>query len=107
MREADAHLVLVDNPAFHAQGDMGLVDGRVEPDAAERLTYANVGVFAPRLFSQLPPDRARLFPWLYDAARAGRVSGERFSGRWYNIGTPAELARVDAELTSRGLRHCS
>jgi MurNAc alpha-1-phosphate uridylyltransferase len=105
--EADAHLVLVDNPAFHARGDMGLVDGRIAPDAAERLTYANVGVFAPRLFTGLSSGRARLFPWLYGAARAGRVSGERFSGPWYNIGTPAELARLDAELSSRGLPHCS
>jgi MurNAc alpha-1-phosphate uridylyltransferase len=42
--------------------------------------------------------RARLFPWLYSAARAGRVTGERYAGRWHNVGTPAELARLDAEL---------
>lgn len=95
---ADAHLVLVDNPSFHAGGDMGLVAGLIDPDANPRLTYANVGVFAPRLFAQLAPARARLFPWLYAAARSGRVSGERYAGRWYNAGTPAELAQLDAEL---------
>lgn len=95
---ADAHLVLVDNPAFHARGDMGLVDGLIAPDAGERYTYANVGVFAPRLFAGLEPVRARLFPWLYAAARAGRVTGEHYTGRWYNVGTPAELARLDSEL---------
>jgi MurNAc alpha-1-phosphate uridylyltransferase len=97
---ADAHLVLVDNPAFHARGDMGLVDGLIAPDASKRYTYANVGVFAPRLFAGLEPVRARLFPWLYAAARAGRVTGQHFAGRWYNVGTPAELARLDAELGS-------
>lgn len=95
---ADAHLVLVDNPAFHLHGDMGCVEGRIDPDAARRLTYANIGVFAPRLFEGLQPVRARLFPWLYAAARAGRVTGEHFRGRWHNVGTPAELARLDAEL---------
>jgi N-acetyl-alpha-D-muramate 1-phosphate uridylyltransferase len=95
---ADAHLVLVDNPAFHARGDMGLVDGLVAPDAEPRCTYANIGVFAPRLFAGLAPVRARLFPWLYSAARAGRVTGERYAGRWHNVGTPAELARLDVEL---------
>jgi MurNAc alpha-1-phosphate uridylyltransferase len=95
---ADAHLVLVDNPPFHPLGDMALADGRVDPDGAERLTYANIGLFAPRLFAGLRPVRARLFPWLYDAARAGRVGGERFSGRWRNVGTPEELAVLDAEL---------
>jgi MurNAc alpha-1-phosphate uridylyltransferase len=100
---ADAHLVLVDNPEFHTRGDMGLVDGRIAPDAGERYTYANVGVFAPRLFAGLAPVRARLFPWLYAAARAGRVTGQHYAGRWYNVGTPAELARLDAELgRSRG-----
>jgi MurNAc alpha-1-phosphate uridylyltransferase len=97
---ADAHLVLVDNPPFHARGDMGLVDGRIAPDAAPRLTYANIGVFAPRLFAGLAPQRARMFPWLYGAARAGRVTGEHYAGHWHNVGTPAELARLDAALRS-------
>lgn len=99
---ADAHLVLVDNPTFHTRGDMGLVDGLIAPDASARYTYANVGVFAPRLFAGLAPVRARLFPWLYAAARAGRVTGEHYAGRWYNVGTPSELARLDAELGGRG-----
>ncbi len=100
---ADAHLVLVDNPPFHAQGDMGLASGRIDPDAVERLTYANIGVFAPRLFAGLSPARARLFPWLYSAARAGRVTGEHYAGRWHNVGTPDELARLDAELGRHGV----
>ncbi len=98
---ADAHLVLVDNPPFHPAGDMGLVGGRIAPDSAPRLTYANIGVFAPRLFAGLAPIRAKLFPWLYVAARAGRVTGEHARVRWFNVGTPAELERVDAELRSR------
>jgi len=96
--EADAHLVLVANPDFHPRGDMGLRDGRIDPDGEPRLTYANIGAFAPRLFSGLPVARARLFPWLYGAARAGRVTGERSNAHWFNIGTPEELRRVDAEL---------
>jgi MurNAc alpha-1-phosphate uridylyltransferase len=97
--DADAHLVLVDNPPFHPGGDMALDAGRIDPDGGARLTYANIGVFAPRLFAGLPPARAKLFPWLYEAARAGRVTGEHARARWFNIGTPAELERADAELT--------
>lgn len=104
---ADAHLVLVPNPAFHAQGDMGLRAGPggelIAPDAGPRLTYANIAVFSPRLFAGLRPERARLFPWLYAAARAGRVTGERYDGRWYNVGTPQELARLDRELAAHPL----
>ncbi len=101
--DADAHLVLVANPPFHLRGDMALVDQRIDPDATPRLTYANIGLFSPRLFASvansLQGKRAALFPWLYDAARAGRVSGEAYRGRWWNAGTPEDLARVDAELT--------
>ena len=96
--EADAHLVLVDNPPFHPRGDMALSGGRIDPDGEPRLTYANIGVFAPRLFVGLAPERAKLFPWLYVAARAGRVTGEHSAARWFNIGTPAELQRADTEL---------
>lgn len=101
--EVDAHLVLVDNPPFHLRGDMGLVNRRIAPDATPRMTYANIGIFSPRLFAtvaeQLQGKRAPLFPWLYEAARAGRVSGEVYQGRWWNAGTPDELARIDAELS--------
>ncbi len=95
--EIDAHLVLVDNPPYHPGGDMGLAGGRAtrEPPL---LTYANVGVFAPRLFAGLPAGRARLFPWLYRFVAAGRVGAEHWPGAWANVGTPAELAALEREL---------
>jgi MurNAc alpha-1-phosphate uridylyltransferase len=101
--EVDAHLVLVDNPPFHPRGDMGLSNRLIDPDATPRLTYANIGVFSPRLFAEvavaLRGGRAALFPWLYEAARAGKVSGEVYHGRWWNAGTPDDLAQLDARLT--------
>jgi N-acetyl-alpha-D-muramate 1-phosphate uridylyltransferase len=97
----DAHLVLTDNPAFHPAGDMALAGERIDPDGSPRLTYANIGAFAPRLFAGLSDSRAKLFPWLYRAARAGRVSGEHAPMRWFNIGTADELARVDHDLAQR------
>jgi N-acetyl-alpha-D-muramate 1-phosphate uridylyltransferase len=97
---ADAHLVLVENPPYHLRGDMGLISNRIDPDATPRLTYANIGLFAPRLFADVAMRRAPLFPWLYAAARAGRVTGERYAGHWWNAGTPEDLARLDTELSS-------
>lgn len=97
--EVDAHLVLVDNPPFHPRGDMGVSNRLIHPDVTPRMTYANIGVFSPRLFGALHGGRAALFPWLYEAARAGRVSGEAYSGRWWNAGTPDDLAQLDANMT--------
>ena len=95
--EIDAHLVLVPNPEFHPGGDMALVKGRIAR-APARFTFASLAVFAPRIFRGLPAERAKLFPWLYEFADRGRVSGELFTGRWANVGTPQELVRLDAEL---------
>lgn len=96
----DAHLVLVPNPPFHPRGDMGLADGRITT-RAPWLTYANIALLAPRLFTGEAPGKRKLFPWLYRFAEAGRVTGERFDGRWHNVGTPAELAALDAALGAK------
>jgi MurNAc alpha-1-phosphate uridylyltransferase len=98
---ADAHLVLVDNPPFHAEGDMGLAGGRVRMQRPH-LTYGNIGIFSPALFDGLQAGRARLFPWLYRFVEQGRVSGEHFQGRWHNVGTADELDALDAELSAHG-----
>lgn len=58
---ADAHLVLVDNPPYHPAGDMGLADGRITLHPP-LLTYANIGVFAARIFERLPVEKSKLFP---------------------------------------------
>ena len=99
---ADAHLVLVDNPPFNPDGDMGLANGRIRMQRP-RLTYGNIGIFSPALFDDLGPGRAKLFPWLFRFAEQGRLSGEHFRGCWHNVGTPAELDALDAELSAAGV----
>lgn len=92
-----AHFVLVPNPAFRAQGDFGL-DGERLVDRAPRQTYANIGVLSPEFFGGRPPGRFALAPLMFDWIRRGRVSGELYPGRWHNLGTPAQLAQLDAQL---------
>jgi len=95
--DADAHLVLVDNPPWHPGGDLGLARDRASR-APPLLTYGNIGVFAPRLFAALAPVRERLFPWFYQFIDAGRVSAEHYRGPWHNVGTPQDLAALDRAL---------
>jgi MurNAc alpha-1-phosphate uridylyltransferase len=93
-----AHFVLVDNPPWHAAGDMGLENGRVSR-AGERLTYGNIAVFHPALFADVAPGTwLKLFPWAYRFVDEGRVTGERFAGTWENVGTPQQLAALDRRL---------
>lgn len=93
-----AHFVLVPNPSFHAKGDFGLAAGRVLNSAAERYTYANIGVFRPEFFAGCREERFPLVPVMRQRIDEGRVSGELFEGPWRNIGTPAQLSELDREL---------
>jgi MurNAc alpha-1-phosphate uridylyltransferase len=98
-RRVAAHFVLVDNPPWHAAGDMGLAGGRVTRDGP-RLTYANIALFHPQLFGAIAPGAwLKLFPWAYAFVDEGRVTGERFAGAWDNVGTPEQLAALDRRLS--------
>lgn len=98
-QHTSAHLVLTPNPDHNPDGDMALdAQGRVRRQGA-LLNYGNIAVFHPALFAQQPQRQAwKLFPWLYGFIDAGRVSGEMFSGAWHNIGTPEQLAALDAQM---------
>ncbi len=104
--DLDGHLVLVDNPSFNPRGDMGLAQTPAGPRITTQpphLTYANIALLAPRIFAGEAGGKRKLFPWLYRYAEAGRLSGEHFGGRWYNVGTPDELQRLDVALAVQPL----
>ena len=97
-----AHLVLVDNPPHHPNGDFALADHRVidqaELDQAQ-LTFSGIGCYQPALFKGIAAgEKAKLAPLLKHAIRATAVTGEYFAGRWEDVGTAARLAALDVEL---------
>ena len=96
-----AHLVLVDNPAHHAQGDFHLAAGRLHREGEPRLTFSGIGYYRPELFANCEAGRFPLAPLLRAAMDAGKVSGEHHRGHWSDVGTPARLAALDAYLTGR------
>ena len=98
-----AHLVLVDNPAHHRQGDFALDSNRVANDG-QRLTFAGIGVYRPQLFAAIAAgERAKLAPLLTQAIDEGHVSGQMHRGRWVDVGTPERLAALDADLRQASL----
>ena len=97
---ATAHLVMVANPAHHSGGDFSLDGDRViYANGEQTLTYAGVGVFSPSFFAGITPGTVmKLRPLLDAAIAAGTLTGERFAGRWVDVGTPQRLAELDQEL---------
>jgi len=96
--EGLAHLVLVDNPPQHPSGDFSLRHGGVSGEGEPRLTFSGIGVYAHALFAACRPGKFPLAPLLRDAMKQGRVSGEHYTGRWQDVGTPQRLAALDREL---------
>ena len=95
-----AHLVLVGNPVHHPVGDFCL-EGRQVGDAQAgqpSLTYSGIAVLSPALFADCQAGAFKLAPLLRAAMVAGQVSGERFAGRWVDVGSHERLAEAERLL---------
>jgi MurNAc alpha-1-phosphate uridylyltransferase len=93
-----AHLMLVNNPTHHPDGDFGLRAGRVHPSSATRLTFAGISVIHPALLAGQPPGAFALAPLLRRAIDDQRVSGEHYVGHWVDVGTQERLAELESQL---------
>jgi len=90
-----AHLVMVNNPAQHPDGDFVLDDDHVlDEPAGARYTFSGIGVYRPELFSGKAQGRFPLAPVLKLAMKEKAVSGELYQGNWYDIGTIDRLERL-------------
>ena len=100
-----AHLVLVDNPEHHPEGDYGLESGGRAHVGTSKLTFSGVSMLDPGLFDGCTPGAFPLRPVLDGALGQGRLTGQRYGGAWRDVGTPARLAALDAELRLGKARH--
>ena len=98
-----AHLILVDNPEHHLQGDFALENNDVILTGDHMLTFSGIGVYHPCLFDNLQPIRMKLAPLLRQAIEGGRVTGEFFSGTWVDVGTPERLHWLDEQIKNQAL----
>lgn len=96
-----AHLVMVQNPPQHPNGDFVLHEGHLVMSGDQKLTFSGVGVYSPRLFQDVVKgEPAKLAPLLISAMKAGLITGECFEGIWHDIGTPKRLAQINSMMQS-------
>jgi MurNAc alpha-1-phosphate uridylyltransferase len=103
-----AHLLMVDNPAHHPQGDFALDGQGLLHDAGDRrLTYSGIGVYRRELLRDWQaivgqpasdgPARFKLAPLLRSAMQRGEVHGSHYRGQWTDVGSPERLAALNVE----------
>ncbi len=99
-KELMAHLVLVENKEFK-NNDFYLHNGFVKRNSSladnsdKMLTYSGCGVYSPKLFLKI--ERGRKFPLvelLNNASDRNLISGEKYLGEWFDVGTKARLKKL-------------
>ncbi|MDO4230562.1 MAG: nucleotidyltransferase family protein [Lautropia sp.] len=72
------------------------------PADMQMLTYSGIGVYTPAMFCHITAGtRSPLRPWLGLAIESERALAAHHPGQWFDIGTPARLAELDARLMAR------
>jgi len=107
-----AHLVMVDNPPQHPQGDFHLdADGCLQPrstTSTDCLTYSGIGLYRGALLDDWQsasaepaahsPPRFKLAPLLIRAMQHQQITGQHHLGRWTDVGTPERLQQLEKLL---------
>lgn len=94
-----AHLVLVNNPPQHPQGDFAIEADMLKHTGAQMLTFSGVGVYHPDLFADIVKgEPAKLAPLLRKAIDNNAATAQYYQGVWHDIGTPERLKQLDESL---------
>lgn len=98
LQHDSAHLVLVNNPEHHPNGDFYVSNQRlVETADVPKLTFSGIGLYHPRLFQALTRGNPTpLAPLLRQHIALGKISGSQHQGHWTDVGTPARLHALNA-----------
>lgn len=102
-----AHLVLVNNPQHHPEGDFALSNKKVSQEGEIKYTFSGIAYYQTELFIPLRKKiqqgeiskQQALGPLLRTTMDKGLVTGTYFAGDWRDIGTPERLEALDRFLS--------
>jgi len=89
-----AHLVLVNNPEHHPEGDFSILENRLTEGGVKKYTFSGIGVYCANFFNGLGQKKFPLAPMIREHISENNISGELYSGHWMDIGTEERLDEV-------------
>jgi MurNAc alpha-1-phosphate uridylyltransferase len=95
------HLIMVDNPIHHSNGDFAienglLVNGENENDA--RKTFSGVGLYRKELLAPYPEGKQPLKAFFDRAINKKQLAASHQDGFWTDVGTPERLHQLNQRL---------
>lgn len=97
-QDSVAHLVLVENPRHHADGDFTLTESTIGTEGSPRYTFSGISQYHRSFFAGLSPGKQALAPLLFGAAAKQLVTGELFRGNWTDVGSVERLAALEGGM---------
>ncbi len=107
-RKSAAHLLLVDNPYHHPQGDFCLSAGNIERTGEKpgpSYTFSGIGIYRREIFEVLPARKKIELKTVFDELIDRQaLTGEHTRSMWIDVGDPDRLrqAREAAAQKSAG-----
>lgn len=96
-----AHLVLVNNPQQHPQGDFAIEAGRLTGADNNKFTFSGIGIYSADFFASSQNGKFPLAPMIRLFIAENKISGEIYQGEWMDIGTPQRLAELDKLINKK------
>jgi MurNAc alpha-1-phosphate uridylyltransferase len=96
---ATAASVGIESPGDFDMAPDGRLTRRQEREIAPFI-YTGVGIIKPGLFETETRDVFPLAPFFFEAAKKGRLFGQRLDGLWFHIGTPQAIEEAERRLAS-------
>jgi len=95
------HLIMVDNPVHHSDGDFAIENGRLvnEVEAGQQTkTFSGVGLYRKQLLAPYPEGKQALKPFFDQAIKQKQLTASCRDGFWTDVGTPERLHQLNQRL---------
>ncbi len=106
LKNALAHLILINNPGWKSTGDFGLEQHLVTQSAQPGFTFAGIGLYRPELVRHHREKAFSIVPLLRAAIDQRQISGELHHGVWHDTGNWARLDAARSYFRSQTRDQC-